>query len=406
MPDDVLEQEQDQEIEQTQQDEPQTSLPERPAGVSQDRQALIDEALTEGEAEARSEEVINELAEKPGELTLEDLKRLPGAEDMSDAEIQAEWAKAQQTARGEKVETQQTTEEFKLPFPIYDAHGNKIEALDKIGLRDLLSGKLTVGYNALGKEQRKTLAEIRRNASMGHFNEEKYNTALAERNRVNDKVLELQKQVDQIAIERNTWNAALTALAMGNIEPMKKLAQAYQSELTKMPQAAPGMVPISQVEAEQRQVADGQRFITEVIIPAAMDIAKRYDADPKEVAGAIEFMIRRDLGFLTKEKVEQIIQYEVPALFEEKGYTVGGGGAGHTTGGSDELTTLKQQVAALQERVASKANEATKATREKQRKAPPAGGGATPGAGDSMPSFSSRSQMKAWMQGDPNWQKA
>ncbi len=396
--------------EDVQQDEPQTTLPDRPSGQTKDRQDVLDETFAEGEAAATADIVIEELGdvEKHPELTVEDLRKIPGAEDMTDAQIISEWNKAVAQASGQTGQTGQVAADgqtVKLPFPVFDDKGNKIEALEKISVADLFNGKIKLGYNANGKEQQKTLAETLRNASMGHFNEQKYNTALAERNQVFTKAGELEKQVAQFTDERKVWDAALTALAMGNIEPMKRLAQAYQTALTQTPQATPGMIPISQVQAEQEQAANGQRFINEVVVPNAMEIAKKYDADPKEVAGAIETLIRRDLGFLTKEKIEQIIQYEVPALFEANGYTANATPAGQAQA-PDKVAELEKTVAALQSRIAAGANQSTQQTRAKQKKAPPAGSGATPGAGDSMPNFKSRAAMKAWMQGDPDWVKA
>lgn len=394
----------DTQLEGTEADEPQTSLPE-PAGKTQDRQEIIDETLEEGVDAATTEAVIEELGDTKAfpQLTVEDLRKLPGSESLTDDEIRAEWAKAVQQARGEG-QTAQAGEEFKLPFPVYDKQGNKVD-FDKVNLKDLIEGNLQVGYNALGKEQRKTLQEALRNASLGHFNEQRYNTTIQERNQVAAQVAELNKQVEQFNNERKTWDAALTALAMGNIEPMKRLAQAYQQAITAMPQAAPGMIPVSQVQAEQQQIADGQRFINEVILPAAADIAKRYDANPREVAGAIETLIRRDLGFLTKEKIEQIIQFEVPQLFEANGYTAVAPGAERQQP-VNEVEELKKTVQALQERIAGNNNQQVQQVRQKQKKTPPVGSGAVPSAGDSMPSFKNRAQMKAWMASDPEWQKA
>lgn len=411
MPDtDLLEQ--DQEIEsgqvEQQQDEPQTSLPDRAAGEkTQSRQELIDATLEEGAADALQESIIEELGDvsKHPELSLEDLRKIPGAEGLSDDQLKAQWAQAVKTAQGGQT-AEQTDQTFKLPFPIYDKAGNKIEALEKISVKDLLEGNLQVGYNALGKEQRKTLAEALRNASMGHFNEQKYNTTVQERNRVATEAAELRKQVEQFTTERQIWDAALTALTMGNAEPMKKLAEAYQKAITSMPSAAPGMVSIEQVRQEREQEAAGQRFLTETIIPASMEIAQRYGANQKEVYNAIEWFLKQDLEFLTKEKVDSILQIEIPHLLEANGYSPTSGQQTQQTQQTSEVEQLKQTVAALQQSIAEAKNSKTQTVREKTKKAPPSGGGATPGAGDSMPSFKSRSQMKAWMQGDPDWQKA
>jgi len=396
---DVLDQDQDLDVQEGQ-DAPITSLPDHAAGEkAQTRQEQIDQALSEGTDEA----VIDELATKEGDVTLEDLKRLPGAEGLTDEQIKAEWnAAVQAVASGEEVEEG----EVKLPFPVYDKEGNKV-APDQVTIAGLLSGELQIGYNALGKEQRKTLTEALRNASMGHWNEQKYNLTVQERNQVAQELAELKRQAGQFSTERKTWDAALTALSMGNIAPMKALAEAYQRAMTKGPDVVPeGMMSAEQVRAEQEEAAQGQQYIMNTIIPAGLDVAQRYGADPKEVLNAIEFFLKRevDSGFLTQEKIDAVIQYEVPQLLEANGYAATEAAKGSTSQPANEVAELKKTVAALQARIAGNENQKTEKLRT--RKAPPQGGGATPGAGDSMPSFKSRAQMKAWMAGDTEWQKA
>lgn len=391
--------EQDTELDSQQQDAPVTSLPDHAAGEKTlTRQEQIDQALSEGGQEA----IVDQLATKEGELTIEDLRKLPGAEGMTDEQLKAEWANAVKSVSGEGTEE---VEAVKLPFPVYDKQGNKVEA-DKVNLADLLNGNLQIGYNALGKEQRKTLTEALRNASMGHWNEQRYNLTVQERNQVAQELAELKKQASQFSGERKTWDAALTALSMGNIEPMKRLAQAYQNAVTNVPNVPEGMMSAEQVRADQELFAQGQQFINQTIVPAGIEIAQRYGADAKEVLGAIEWFLKQEPAeFLTKEKIDSILQYEVPQLFESNGYTASESKPNVSQGGN-EVSELKKTVEALQARIAGTANEKTQQAREKSKKAPPAGGGVTPGAGDSMPSFKSRSQMKAWMQGDSDWQKA
>jgi hypothetical protein len=194
---------------------------------------------------------------------------------------------------------------------------------------------------------------------------------------------------------------------MGNIEPLKRLATAFKNEMTKGPQDIPGYTSNDQVRQEQEENEAGQQYINNTIIPAGIDIATRYGADPKEVMGAIEWFIRREPPqFLTKEKLEQIVQYDVPQAFEAQGYNANGKGSPVHPQPSGDVEELKKTVAALQSRIAETNNAKVENLRTKSKKSPPAGGGATPGAGDSMPAFKSRSQMKAWMQGDDEWQKA
>lgn len=396
---DVLEG-QEQEVQSESQVTPQEPVSE-PAPTRDD---LFNEALNEGVEES----VLNDLAAKE-ELTISDLRQIPGSEELTDEELMAQWKEieAQEAGSGEEEEV----EAYKLPFPIYDAEGNKVDALEKINLRDLLDGKLQVGYSALGKEQRKTLSETLRNASLGHFNEQKYNTALTERNQIFERYQAADKQLKQYTEERKVWDAALTALAMGNIKPMEQIAKAYQAALMQQPQVPQaGMVPISQVQEEQEQIARGIEYINGTIIPKGYEIAQQYGANPTEVVNAIKWYLEQEPAeFLTREKIESIINYEIPSLLERNGYNASGQVQVNTNTqqtSNNEVEELKKQVAALQSTIAQTSNKRTEQVRSKQTKIPPAGGGATPSAGDSVPSFKNRNQMKAYMQGDPDWSKA
>lgn len=378
----------------------QQDLPTNAGGVSPDRASQREaalEAAAAGASDVIGPDVVEELSAKEGEITIEDLRKLPGAEKMTDEQLQAEWDKA--------VEAEKP---YKIPFPIYDAEGNKIDALDKLTIQDLLDGKVKLGYNAFDKEQRKTLAEALRNASMGHWNEQKYNTALEERNRVATELSQKAQRLETLEQQQRIWDAALSALVMGNTAPMQQLANALANKTVEMPQVMPGYVPESQAQAERQQMEQGMTYIQNTLIPQGLEIAQNYGANAKEVLDLIEYFIAKEpQQFLNEEKIQNILKYDVPMVLEEAGYTSEGGvNRPAATTPNNEIEELKKTVAALQNSIAEKKNTQTEALRNKGKRFPPAGGGSTPGAGDSMPSFKSRSQMKAWMQGDENWAKS
>lgn len=394
--------------EQTTGQEEAQGLPDHAGGKAQGqtRADIIEQTLAEAGENAGEEAILDQLATKEGPLTIEELRKLPGAEGLTDDQIKMEWARASKAERAAggvadpsaNVEGEQEAQ-YKLPFPFYGASGEKIESLEKIALKDLFEGKIKLGYQALGKEQQKTLAEAIRNASMGHWNEQRYNTTLQERDKVATELTTAKEQLAKYTSERDVWNTALSALAMGNIEPMKALAQAYQQELMKGGIAQ--VQPVEQTQATGDNEA-GLKFIRETLAPAGMEIAQKYGADVKEVYNALEHYIRREGQFLTKEKLDQIIQFEVPQLFEQNGYS-----ANDIPVKKDgDVAELRKTVEALQSRIAEQKNQATATIRQRQKNIPPAGGGATPSAGDAMPAFKSRSQMKAYLQGDENWAKA
>lgn len=376
-------------------DEPQvqTDLSEHAAGEGTHGD-LFESALNEGEGDA----VIEELSAQDGDLTIEDLRRLPGADEYSDEELLAEWQKAQETATtDEGEEGEEGAEEFKLPFPIFDDKGQQITDVDKLNLRDFLAGKYQIGYNANKAEQRKTLSDIIRVAQLGHFKESQFATAQQERNQIFQQLQEATQRTSQYDKDRKQWDYALTQFAQGNIEPMQRLATAYQQALSQIPQEE--VADPRQAEAE---TARGYQFVYEQIIPRAAQLAQQFGGE----AGQITQMILQRIGqepsqFLTAEKINSIMEYEIPMALEQQGGHAAPGAMGTpATAGNADVEALKAQVAALQATVAQQANAKTAAARERSRKAPPAGGGSVPSAGDSMPALKSREDMKKWLRGD------
>lgn len=363
-----------------------------------DRESFVEDTFKEGIEES----VLEELSGKEN-VTIDDLRKIPGTEGMSDEQLTAAWDKAQKEAGGEDGAAADT--KIEVPFPVYDAAGNKI-ASDKVTLGDLLSGKALVGYQAMGKEQRKSLSDVLRNASQGHWNEHRYTTVQGQYREASAKVGTLEGQVKEFETQREQWNSALTALITGNNAPMRALVEAYKNALGRTGQAVPeGYVPQEQVQAERENAERGMQWWTEVGLPSAYELSNKYGADSKEVQGAIQWYINNEPN-LTPQRIEEIIKYDVPYLLEQNGYKANGEPASGSNatgtvtpaGSNNEVETLKQQIAALTQRITGSANDRTQAVRDKQRKTPPAGSGATSGAGESMPSFKSRAEMKEYLQ--------
>lgn len=370
-------------------DEPQTK--------TFDRESYVNDTFAEGIEES----VIEELGAKE-EITIDDLRKIPGSEGMSDAQLTAAWDKAQKEAGiGEGEGGEQAKVE--LPFPVYDAQGNKI-APDKVTIADLMSGKALIGYNAMGKEQRKAFAEVVRNASQGHWNEHRYTTVQSQYKETARQVESLRAEAKQFEEQRNTWNSALAALAMGDNSQMKQIVDAYRQGLGRSNVAPEGFVSQDLVREQAEAAERGQQWYTDVGLPAAMDIASRYSADAKEVIGAIKYFIENE-PVLTPQRIEEIIKYDVPMAFEAQGYSADGNApepeAGIRTGGNtpgNDVAAMQKQIDALTARLAGTENDKTNRVRNKGRNIPPAGAGSTPGAGDSMPAFKSRGDMKEWLQ--------
>jgi len=349
---------------------------------------LYDSAQNEGVENA----IIDELAEKEA-ITIEDLRRLPGAEGLSDAQLQAQWDAVQKQAgsAGPNAGDQKVD----LPFPVYDKDGNKV-AKDKVTLEGLLSGDFQLGYNAMGKEQRKALTEVLRNASQGHWNEHRYQTVQSQFKEVNTRYQEAQKQIAEFTSERNQWNVALTALIAGDAEPMKGLVNAYRQALTTSGMVPKGYVPEAEATAQREAEARGNQWWVEVGVPEAFKIAQSYGADPKEVQGAIKYFLENE-PVLTQDRINEIIQYDVPMALEQNGYTSSGKPATTANEPTGDVAELKKQVEALTKRLAEGNNTRVQSARNKNKNAPAAGSGSAPGAGDSIPNFKTADDMKKWL---------
>lgn len=370
--------------------EPVTTLPERGTGTHED---IKSEAYAEGELEA----TIDEIASMEGELTADDLRRVGGAdaEGLTDEELLQAYKRAE-AAHGRLGDTgtDEATKPLELPFPVYDAQGNKVDPTT-LTLEDLVSGKVQIGYNAMGKEQRKAFNDILRVAANGHLNESKMATTLAERNQSVEKLRAVQTEHEAWAKDRKSWTQVLDAAANGNVKPLEVLIRKYAEELGRGPTetaTAPG-------QDDQAMEQAGHQYFMQQILPITNQIAQDYGADASEVANAVLEAIQNEPSeFFTKEKLDGILQYDLPALLEQNGYSRNG--SAPVQGQPD----LAETVAGLQKEIlalkAGSVNATTAAVRGRNRNAPPAGGGSVGTAGDSAPSFKNREQMKKWLRNE------
>jgi len=357
--------------------------------VIESRESIVEGAVADAELQVKLED----LASTEGDISVESLRENLGdlAEGLSDEELLAEWAKAQ---KGEDGTEEIDVQPFTLPngLKLYGEDGKEVTDFSKLTLQQLLNDKMQWGYNALGKEQKKALTEVFRNASLGHYNEQKMQTLAQERAKAYEMYSTIKTEHEAWAQDRQVWLQVLTAAAQGNIDPLKKLIQAYGAEASNVDRnAAPAI--------DERQEAEYNRAGMEWVTKEANRIAEQYGANPLEIAQAITYLANQEpQEFLTAEKLNAIVQYEIPALLERYNYSQKHPApAANGTSSNDEVAALKKQVAEL---MADKQNSATQKVRDKQRKAPPAGGGRSPSAGESVPAFKTRDSYKEWIRGN------
>lgn len=341
-----------------------------------DRDTMMDEMLdstadeTTVDTTDTSTEVELDLSQAAPESTIDDLKKLPGAAKHSDEELEQMW----QAAKAPKA-----------PARSYKLFKDDAEINDFTNLKpeDILN--LTFGYQAMGKEQRRSLEQIIRNAQLGHYNESRMQQLLGERNSVVEKLKAAEEKLSGYGNDRQMMDYVLNQYLQGNTQPFEKLLQSVQQVAQQMPQMEQPQSNPAEVEAA------GQRVYYEVVVPNAYQLAQEYGANAQEIANAIVQMVNQEPEeFLTPQRYQSIIQYELPALLERNGYSKGR----KPVAKDDPVAALTKQVAELQAQLKNSTVE-----KAKQKKAPPAGGGQTPSAGEETAAITDRKSMKKFLRG-------
>lgn len=341
-----------------------------------------DERMEQVSRSTEESATVEELAAKD-EITVEDLRRLPGADGLSDEELLAMWEK--ETGEGSTgTEAPPKLEGFKL----YDAKGNELSDLAGVSIVDLLTGKVQIGYNAMNKEHRKALKDLARVASLGHLRERDLSTLKTERGQALETSRQASARVKELEQYQKLWTYALQSYLQGDDKPLKQLGDAYNKALLN-PAPAPAT---SQGSGDQS--AEGQRLYYETIVPRARELATKYKVNEGAVADYISARIQQEPEeFLNWEKIEQIITEETPAAIEEYLATQGSGAQTPS-----ETEQLRKEVGELRAQLANKKIAEVRA----RRKGLPSGGSRTRKTSsegeDVVPSsIKTREQAKEWL---------
>lgn len=372
-----------------------TDLEQNTHEAQPDHGSIVNDAMNDATLDAS----LQELAGKDGDLDISDLRDALGDEalGLDDTELLKMWNDAK--AGVEKPEGDEAAAPAELPFPLYDAKGNKVTDVSKVTLQDFFDGKYQVAYQAMGKEQRKAYKDLVRNASLGHYNESKMSTLTSERQRAMEMLSDLRKEHEAWGTDRKTWDRVLNAYVQGNPKPLEQLLTTYVTELGKAPAQLPqGSVSQDAMELERQ----GTQVFTEYVVPQAWTIANEYGANPQEVINAAKQLINQEPAeFFTKEKLDNILNHEIRVMLEDAGYTANGKGVAPINSQPDprdkQIEELRNSIAEIK---ASQANNSTQRARAKVRTAPSAGGGSVSGAGESMPNMKNRADMKKFLRGE------
>ena len=322
--------------------------------------------------------LLEELSNFEGDIGLAELKRFAEAagEKYTDEELEKMW----QEAQSPKVSAPRQYKFYK--------GDEELSSLDGLSAEQLL--ELSLGYKAMGQDQRRSLDELVRIAQFGHFNEQRIQQLLNERNTSQGKYQETASKVSEYEKREQLTQYAITQHIQGNSQPLLQLIEAFKN----VQQAPPSFVQSQAQPDEYQMQAAAQQVYYETVVPNAQRLASEYGANAQEIAAVIVAMADNEGEFLTPERLDQIMNQELPYMLEQKGYstTPKPEEAPKVEPKDEEIMKLKAELAKLS---AGKKNAIVQAV--KSRKAPPSGGGATPSAGDTMPEIKDRHSMKEYL---------
>jgi hypothetical protein len=342
------------------------------------------EAMEAADLEGTTNVMVDELSNQEGEITLDDLRNLPGAKDMDDADLQKLWddvkseagstdagagtskAKAEAVAAATGGEAVQTARGWK----VYGDDGKEISDLSKLSADQFLKSK--IGYNANKAEQRKSFDELLRVVQFGHLNEKKVGSLQSERDQFFKELSELRPQLENHAKINTEVKRAVTQYLMGNDKPLATLIEQFKTVIAGEggSAGAGGGVPIDR--SNDNRSADGQRIWYEEIQPMTDAVAAKFGAIQNEVRAAVRRFMETE-PVLTREKLDSYINEEIPLLLQQAGYKeVGARAANAIPVANAEVESMRKRI---QELEAAQKNGNIAAVRDRMKNIPSASRG-------------------------------
>lgn len=354
----------------------------------------VDKIFENAETEYKVEQIA-----KQGEVSVADLRSLPGAEKYTDAQLQAKWESLSKPSEAPKpaVDAAAPTAAARA-WKAFKADGTEVTDFTGMSATDFLA--LQQEYNANGKAQRKSFDEIVRNAQLGHYNAEKAATTERERDQAYAEWKRNEAENKTLSADRAAWTHALSQARANNLAPLQLLVDEFNKAMDAGPEAAvPETAPMSRAEYEQ-QLA-GTHVMNTVVAPAVSSLATRYDLPPADVQKAVEMLIERTPAeFMSPAKLNAILHQDMPYYIEEMKRANGTAAAPAAPADNSALTA---KIAELEGKLAANANVHNNrvAAIHEKRKAAPSAVGSVAGANDGIasPDFEGPHDARKWLKG-------
>lgn len=357
----------------------------------------------EGYETMQTDRLLGELASKP-EITVNELRQLPGTEGLSDEQLLAMWQEVNtpkaDRARDEKGRFTKAEQDAQAQaagakpgavqraWKALTAEGVEVSDLSKMTGEQILA--LQFEYQANGKPQRKTWDEVIRNAQLGHYNGERMQEIQRQRDTTVTQLREAQQRIEAAEADKRTWMHALEAASRNNFTPLETLLKAFVDASNAPAPEGPKMIPQADVERERY----GQHVYQTVVTPKANEIAAKYNLKPEEVAEGIMMIVNNEPPeFFTMQRLEQIMNHDIVFAIEQMQRE-------HPPqpNPASEVEALRAELAELKKAQADKHNSHITNVHQRRKAAPPATRGTPGGAGGiESPNFEGAQGARDWL---------
>lgn len=314
------------------------------------------------ELEADTAIILDELGDTSltPELTLDDIKRLPQADGLTDDEILEIAYASGALARPSTSTPSGTNLPVKRAWSYIGPDGKEVADPSKLTVAEFLKGKF--GYRALQATQQKSFDELVRLAQLGHFNEKQVVELSNDRAFLAQRVAELAPVVEKAMRMQQVW-AAILSDRTG--QAFLKAQGDYFNALQAQP-AEPAQVSPEVIEAR------GQTFYNQRIYPALQKVAAAYGANITEIdTYARHLLAQIPQPLMTQERVAKVINEEIPMALEQAGYVYDA--SRDTSSSVTPVIPAKQDNAEMLRLRAENANLRKASTKAKLRRAPTGG---------------------------------
>lgn len=369
--------------------------------------SAVEQLAREGYENVQTDKLLTELAGRP-EITVAELRRLPGTEGMTDEQLQAMWqqvsqpkqdrprdeqgrfTKAEQEAQGQAAGAKPGA--VQRAWKALTAEGVEVSDLSKMTGEQILA--LQFEYQANGKPQRKTWDEVIRNAQLGHYNGERMAEIQRQRDTTVQQYREAQQRLEAAEADKRTWMSALQAASRNDFKPLETLLQAFIDASNAPPVAdGPKMVPQADIERERY----GQHVYNTQVMPKATEIGQKYGIPAEDVAKGIMMIVENEPPeFFTAQRLEQIMAHDIVYAIEQMQRDNPPPPPAANT--AAEVEALKAEIAELRKAQAEKHNTHIQGVHQRRNAAPPATSSIPGGAsGVESPNFDGAQAARDWL---------